>query len=462
MLYRALRLGPVLCALVSALGCAIVPLRLPPGENAHEVETVCPAAQTDPVCSCVRAFAPACFPELLRGVRERIAVPSQRVDPVVAYFIRQRLVALLIEHAIDWRDTQQLNKALKTYFPAYPPGYFPLALQPIAPAVANGCSSAPELVLLFPGVVRVAHLDEFAAQIEALKKEFPGAIFKVVDSETFSEPADAAALATSIINETDRQFPNSIPIHLLGYSQGAESALWLLATTPSLSSRVKTVVLMNSAARGSEVGNLLFKAVSLLDPLDLAACDSMPHWEAALCQKLVGGPLSPSVRRFVEAAGERLGISLRVPAGSSVSEFLRARLRGLESLTTWSAAGFWTRYGAQLPRTPTYLLFRTEVAERQDLPTSNALFYEWLVSVDKRYPENDMQVRLANQSLPPPLDALQIPAPVAEGNHWQWALRPGDVPTSAMPERMAARMAQVPLFLAIFETLNEVGLYCRP
>jgi hypothetical protein len=65
-----------------------------------------------------------------------------------------------------------------------------------------------------------------------------------------------------------------------------------------------------------------------------------------------------------------------------------------------------------------------------------------------------------NQRLAGPLAEKQILLPVAEGNHWQWELVSGDVPTTVMPEAMASRMPQVALFLALYDTLHELGRFC--
>src|SRR5438128_1102020 len=94
-----------------AVGCATSSRPpLPPGERLDELESACPASRTDAVCSCLRNLSPACFPGLVQSVRERLGTP----DPALAYFLRQRLVSLLVQKNAD------VDGALKEYFPAYP------------------------------------------------------------------------------------------------------------------------------------------------------------------------------------------------------------------------------------------------------------------------------------------------------------------------------------------------------
>jgi pimeloyl-ACP methyl ester carboxylesterase len=432
--------------LLTMLGCREMPRppALPPGEPADELTLTCPPSQSDAVCACLRSPNAGCLPELLGELRARPAP-----DAALRYFVRQRLVALLVQQL--GRD---VDTSLKEFFPHYPPSYFPLAHQGIAPLTRSGCATTPELVLLFPGVVRVFH--EFAHQIAALEKQFPGAIFKVVETDPFSEPSVIAAAAASLIPDGE------MPIHLVGYSQGAQGALWLLANSPPLARRTKSVLLLSPATWGTELADLLTGSLALLS-LEGASCAALGHSAAvALCRKVVGYTFSAAVRHVLEEAARPLGVAVQIPEGTTAARYFLARVRGLESLTTTWAADFWRQQGAHLPRWATWLVFRSDITDSRDLPLSNWFFYQWLKRVDPAYPENDMQVRLANQRLGPPLEDLQILGPVAEGNHWQWELVPDDVPEAAMPKEMLARMPQAALFLALFETLNELGRFCPP
>jgi pimeloyl-ACP methyl ester carboxylesterase len=432
--------------LLALLGCQEMPHPpgLPPGEPADELAMACPPSRNDAACSCLRSPNAACFPELLRELRARPAP-----DAALSYFVRQRLVALLVQQL-----NRDVDSSLKEFFPSYPPGYFPLAHQGIAPLTQTSCASSPELVLLFPGVVRVFH--EFAQQIAALEKVFPGAIFKVVEFDPLSEPSVIAAAAASLVPDGE------MPIHLVGYSQGAQGALWLLANSPSLARRTKSVLLLSPATRGTELADLLAKSLALLS-VENAGCEMLSHSAAvALCRKLASYTISAAARQMLQQAARPLGIAVQIPEGTTVGEYLLGRVHGLQSITTTWAADFWRREGAQLPRSPTWLVFRSDITDSRDLPLSNWFFYQWLKKVDPAYPENDMQVRLANQGLGPPLEELQILGPVAEGNHWQWELVPDDVPEAAMPKEMLARMPQAALFVALFETLNELGRFCAP
>jgi pimeloyl-ACP methyl ester carboxylesterase len=438
----------LICIALVATGCAGIHLRLAPGEPVNELAQACPQARTDASCTLLRRGDWAHFADLKQAVA---GLPVG--DRAFHYFFRHRFVSLVV------RDSSDPAAAVRRYFPSYPVEYFPLAHAHVAFQGTSTCGAEPEIVLIFPGVVRTANRNEFSTQIRALEEQFPGVIVKVVDSDSFQEPSAIATIARSTVAAIDQQSGGEARIHLVGYSQGALSALWFLATTPAVARRVRTVFVMNSAAHGSEIANLLLEALEFFG-LERADCSSLPKWASSPCREAAGRKLSGSLQRFLERAARMLGLSLQIPAASTLGGFLKARIEGFRSLTTHATREFWARYGAALPRTASYFSFRSVVSSDDNLPASNGLFFQFLKSVDVRRPENDMQVRLVNQSLGGPLSDVEIVGPVAEGNHWQWQLGPDDLPDAVMPRAMASRMPRTALFRAYFETLNEAGLFC--
>jgi hypothetical protein len=106
-----------------------------------------------------------------------------------------------------------------------------------------------------------------------------------------------------------------------------------------------------------------------------------------------------------------------------------------------------------------YLNFRSYISKpERNLPQSNALSHSLLSNANSASPENDMQVRLANQELGGPLADVEIVGPVAEGNHWQWPLTSKDINASIMPSEMADRIPHDAMLLAYYQTLNEIGI----
>ena len=73
-------------------------------------------------------------------------------------------------------------------------------------------------------------------------------------------------------------------------------------------------------------------------------------------------------------------------------------------------------------------------------------------------PWNDMQVRLVDQRFGGPVSEVEVPSPVAEGNHWQWALEDHQVPDHIMDDEMFEGFPRGALLLAHYAALAEIGL----
>jgi len=86
---------------------------------------------------------------------------------------------------------------------------------------------------------------------------------------------------------------------------------------------------------------------------------------------------------------------------------------------------------------------------------------QWLTAVDKRIPIMTCRSGLRIKELIGPLNELQIIGPVAEGIIGQWELVPNRCSRFRNAVQMAARMAQVPLFLASSRRSTRSGIICK-
>jgi hypothetical protein len=244
--------------------------------------------------------------------------------------------------------------------------------------------------------------------------------------------------------------------------------LQTLVDQPSVAARVKTVVTLNSAAHGSEVADVLAQIADALERGD-DACSTVPLLFRGACAALARRSPIPGEGVLRVLAGA-MGLPLDtleefirredgVSAAPTVGAFFRRHAAGIRSLTTGDAARFWDERAGALPQNILYLSFRSVVSRRtQNLPLSNALFFDLLRLSSRKSPHNDMQVRLANQSLGGPVAPLEVVSPVAEGNHWQWELGPGDLPETAMPRAMMDRIPRAALLAGYYGALAELGL----
>jgi hypothetical protein len=99
-------------------------------------------------------------------------------------------------------------------------------------------------------------------------------------------------------------------LHTLGYSQGAMNSLTTLVNKPAIASRVSSVMVMNSAAHGSEVADL---GGSIHDPLTGGVanfCESLPAFATPLCE--IAAQESPRPDDWVlELMALSMGVPLR-------------------------------------------------------------------------------------------------------------------------------------------------------
>lgn len=242
--------------------------------------------------------------------------------------------------------------------------------------------------------------------------------------------------------------PKALRIHMFGYSQGGLNALAALVESPDVAARTRTVTFLDVPVHGSEVGEALYRAVRPAGWFaSLWPAETLPLPVEAAAQALGGLSL------------EQLAQWLREEGAPSLGKLLRDRVEGIRSLGTTYADEFWARDAKQVPRTPLYASFRAIITDPgRNLPTSNSPLYAFINTLKPHNPYNDMQVRLSSQQLGGSLTSYEVLGPVAEGNHWQWALVPGDVPDMAMPRRMTQGIPHSELLLAYYATFAEIGL----
>lgn len=452
---------------------------------------VCPNAREDVLCESMRVAEDLALDAIIGGDRSaandaysevlvvaRSAMESNpddtRRDPAFRYLLRERALGLLVHNVLTDSGTrsvagdyaEQAQLVVSEHFPAYPEGSFPFALLDLAPQTEGLCE-APQGLLIFPGVVRLTDRDEFTEQAVAIEEALPCFHALRVETGSFVAPsvnADQGELAAAAISEEYGE----IPLHTLGYSQGAMNSLTTLVNKPAIKSRVRSVMVMNSAAHGSEVADM---GRSILDPLAggvASFCESLPEFATPLCE--IAAQESPRPDDWVL---ELMALSMGVPLASleafieaedgvsnapDLRSFFERHLPGIASLSTAEANAFWSQRASELPQHALYYSFRTAISDASaNLPSSNRLFHALLERAGERRPYNDMQVRLDNQILGGPVADLEVMSPVAEGNHWQWELATGAVPESTMPADMTERIPHRELLVGYYQTLVELG-----
>ena len=163
------------------------------------------------------------------------------------------------------------------------------------------------------------------------------------------------------------------------------------------------------------------------------------------------------------AAAAFLDLLLAVAATPTRPEDEGKTLSGLRSLSGYAARDFWSRRGEEIPRAAYYAAFRSIITDREaNLPASNALLHRTVEYAGGTLPYNDMQVRLVDQRVGGPIAGREILSPVAEGNHWQWAMEPGQVPESILPGRMLEGLPRSAVVRSHLALLHEIGLLVNP
>jgi len=444
---------------------------------------VCTDDSDAQLCSFLRdaeATAPSDARELYEQAREivrrRFAEnPSQAMASApVRYYLRERIIALLAWYALgapdalppDWSD--RVDGELEDHFPLYSPRQFHLARAGL-PLKSPGCDGLRGALLVFPGVVRVIGHTEFGPQLEALQSALPCLETYRVPTKSFIAPKENAKDGCRTLRRAAEDLGSNVPIHMLGYSQGARNALQTLLACPGEAERTRTLVTLNSAARGSELVDIL----GLLLPmprLQKERCERFGCFRGWWCRRNPGPWLF--ARAMLPAAALAMGAPIHDVdefleseglEGGSLSDFLLKRVDGVRSLSTYEAVNFWSEAADTLPGDVLYLSFRSIVSDPdRNLPASNALFYQAIRRAGGRRPQNDMQVRLVNQRLGGPLSRVEVVGPVAEGNHWQWQMNPDELPEYVMPDAMFEGIPRSELLLAYYQTLNEAGILLAP
>lgn len=437
-------------------------------EDAAAVSTLDDAcgSRTDALC---RALRDGHY-EDARTAARAVTAAGGIDDAAVRYYVRERALAVftwrVLDHGRRASFSNDADQLLAEHFPAYQVGSIEMARHPVAPAASRTCSTPREALLIFPGVVRLTGRDEFAGFIEAARRELPCLEVVRVDTGSFVDPGVNAAQAKRAVAALDARLGRKVPLHLLGYSQGAANALRTLTDDAGIAGRTRTVVTMNSAAHGSEVANLMS---SLLGELGQSGCAAWPVITRPLCEWADARGVKPSdgvLRAIstgmgvpVEGLQQFIAAEDEISTAPNLRAFLVGHRPGVDSLTSAAAAAFWAQRGSRLPTTAMYVSFRAVITDPdRNLPTSNALFAALLDRANAYRPWNDMQVRLVNQALGGPLARVEVVGRVAEGNHWQWQLAEGAVPASVMDPDMVRRTPDVDMLLAHYQALQDAGL----
>jgi pimeloyl-ACP methyl ester carboxylesterase len=442
------------------------------------LDDACPVGRRGSICDGLRTarslspdHAAPFYAEVRDAIRAQVArdPASAIADPAIRYYLRERAVGLLVyqvigatERPADYRA--RADQVLRTHLPAYPADQFHLARTWLPPRPASACDQ-PQLLVWFPGVMRLTRRDEWIDQWRAIQDALPCAKVLRVDAGSFMAPEVNAAQAWSAIRAADLTFGPDTPIHLMGYSQGARNALETLLRYPDIAARTRSVITLSSAARGSEVGDLLYRAMQLGAHL----CDDAPAWLQPTCDwaaersprphDLILGLIARAMGVTTAELADFVDAEDAVDRAGTIREMFERHLDGVRSLTTGAAAEFWNGRARQLPTDVLYLEFRSVISRPDDnLPGSNRLFYELLERAGGDLPWNDMQVRLPNQRLAGPVAGSEVAMPVCEGNHWQWVLADDAVPDALMPGEMARKTPHRALLVAYYQTLLDIDL----
>jgi pimeloyl-ACP methyl ester carboxylesterase len=431
---------------------------------------VCPSNRGDQLCAVLRDASQAgdqAARELVDAAKELVAERLRTelrqavlADSAVRYFIRDRIVAKFIANAAVSRgqsgSTPAASELLREFYPAYDSGEF---IQARLGIEVTGEKCAPQALLIFPGVVRMKERTEFLGQIAALEEALPCLRVVRIETGSFVHPQENAKVAAAAVARLDDEL-GPVPLHLLGYSQGALNALMTLVEFPQIAQRTRSVVTLNAAAGGSEVADLGLKI------LRDGNCDGVPDFMRATCSWAAAGTASVKgffLMRLFEAVGiPEEDVDDVIAAEDGVEDgdaeaFFHRHHDGIESLTTESAAEFWQRRGPELPGNVLYVSFATIITDKQrNLPPSNAAFFALLERAGVPVPYNDMQVRVNNQRLRGAVADIEVRMPVAEGNHWMWEL--SDVDPALMSREMVERTPQNEMMLAYYQVMLELGL----
>jgi pimeloyl-ACP methyl ester carboxylesterase len=464
------------------------------------LDDVCPRDRGDGVCDHMRgarkqreeADAVARYAEALSELRKELTVrtPADAYkDPAVRFYVRERVLSLLAWNVVMHRLQQEHAQAgqeldlsvrpdgyqqlaagvLEEYFPHYDAERFHMALQWMPPAQDATCE--PQILLMFPGVVRAVDRQEFREQAELIEQNLPCMNTVHVNSGTFVSPSLNAEQARLALEELDTQLGHEAPVHMIGYSQGSTNQLTTLVEHPAIARRVRSVVTLNSAAGGSEVGDLGHELVTAARWGENLCASFKTTWGKATCEFFMSGSPAEFANSLAKSFGlpvdDLAAIQAFIQAEDGVEEaadwisFFGRHADGIYSLSTKAADAFWqsAERGGKLPVDVLYLSFTSIITdEDENLPLSNKLFFDLLERAGGKKPYNDMQVRLDNQRLRAPASAVTVSLPVAEGNHWQWELAPGAVPEATMPREMADRIPHRELMVALYQALHEIGV----
>ncbi len=448
--------------------CDIVPLET--AAAVADVATVCPSSRGDDLCSALRSGDDELARSLVRSKVESEPRSDVVADPAVQYWIRERTAALLVWNVARSLDSDPAAPAFVDWvfeelFPAYDPAVFEMAHRPLAPETP-GCSETTDAaILFFPGVVRLGNRDEFTEQGRAVEDALPCVRTYTVDTGSFVEPAVNAQRGRLAFDLATQEL-GEVPVHLVGYSQGSTNALTTLVDVPDVAARATSVLVMNSAAHGSEVADTLGGLISALDG---TYCESVAEFARPACEwaddrspvpnDLLMETIAFAMGIPVESLADFIAAEDSIAAAPTVKDFFAAHTPGVQSLSTPVAAEFWRERADALPRDTLYYSFRSVISDPvENLPLSNKLFFALLERAGESEPYNDMQVRLENQELGGRVADIEVVGPVAEGNHWQWELATGAVPEAVMPAEMTEKIPHREFMVAYFQTLAEAGL----
>jgi hypothetical protein len=491
---------------------------------------ICPPADGTHLCHLARRAEGAtgnaaigAYRELQYAIRDAVrataGIDSERQKviqaPVVRWFLRERTVALFVynviteggnpitKYGVKPAAAQQnaagadyatlADRVLKEHYPAYDPSSFRMAHFRIEPSPAEraGSCSTQEALLFYAGVIRLGKREEFKEMLEgvdgnlevALNAKLPCLKTIRVNTGSFIDPRINAQAGFKEI----AKLAANMKLHFLGYSQGATNSLTTLVDAllqnyeklRTIPHRTQTVVEMNSAAHGSEVGDFMLKFILGFQDVD-ALCDKLPKFLRAKCHENINKQLKAvsrlkaiekSVIPFAEAFGIPTGLDKNLPLSKfledenltlkedTVAGFLESRVEGVRSLTTAAAQAFWANRAKDLPKHTVYFTFRSIIQDtKQDLPLSNDIFHRIIWSANKKGGYNDMQVMGIHHELGGPIAQSEVLGPVAEGNHWSWQVAVGGVPPTAMSVAMTERCPRPQMLTAHYQAMHDVGL----
>lgn len=431
---------------------------------------VCPPTRGDELCVALREGGTNSGAARIRTARQLVArVVGKRLathgtspwDPAVLLYIRERALGILAWYVISGVGVptemamtcalepanyeRRVSEILAQHFPLYSRGTFPVATYCLPPQLPR-CDGKADVLLILPGVARTLERNEFKQQVDVLRRHLKCLAVERVNTRSFMSPRENAKKVREVV----AHHSSDARIHLLGYSQGGMTALEALTEDKAFAARVATVTFLNVPVHGSEVGEALYRAVRPARWFEWILPSGPLKSRLETAAQAFGGPSGDAARRWLQQEG--------AAEQRNVGDFLRQRVEGVRSLGTSYSQEFWARNAERIPRTPLYAAFRSIITKRTNLPKSNEFLYELTRELKPRDPYNDMQVRLASQSLGGSLGLYEVLGPVAEGNHWQWALVPDDVPDALMPRSMTEPIPHSELLLAYYTTFAEAGL----